>query len=333
MKKLRIALLTTILIGTVAMTGFFLYGQSVPELPYSSFVMSPLDTLTTKTIQLIDGRTLAFEEYGRPTGIPVFYFHGGQESRLSAAFMNEQAKKLGLRIISPDRPGIGLSTFQKDRSLTDYPSDIIQLADSLNIGTFRVIGLSGGGPHALACAHALPHRVLKVAIVSGAAPYSYKGKLKGAWFPIKLVHWFAASDNDKNLRGFMEREQKTILEKPQKRLKQLQLYLPKPDRQLLREYPDYGIGFIKGSQEAFRQGIEAVVQEWKLYVRDWGFELEEIQQPVTLWYGASDKMTPVYRGRYLHGVLPNSSLLIREDQGYFSLIRNHLDEILRDLKE
>ncbi len=317
----------------MVMTGSFLYGQSQPEVPNKIFAMSNADTLSTKMIELHDGRKVSYAEYGDSTGIPVFYFHGGQESRLSSAFMDVKAREMRVRIVAPDRPGIGLSSFQEDRSLKGYASDIVQLADALNLDHFMVFGLSGGSPHALACAYALPRRVRKVAIVSGAAPYSYKGKLKGSWFPIKLVHWFAASESDKNLRGFIERERKAVLEKPQKRLKQLQLYLPKPDRQLLNENPEYGIEFIRGSQEAFRQGIEAVVQEWKLYVRDWGFELDEIQQHVSLWYGTKDKMTPVYRGHYLQSVLPQSKLIIRDNQGHFSLIRNYLDEILQDLKE
>ncbi len=286
---------------------------------------------TDKTIVLSDGRTLGYAEYGDPEGFAIFYFHGGQESRLSAGFMDSTATKLGIRIIAPDRPGIGLSDFQEDRTLLHWANDISELADALRLDEFSIFGLSGGGPHVLACVKELPDRIKKAAVVSGTAPHNYKGKLKGVWFPVKLVHWFAASKRDKNLRKFMEQEYKTLSKKPEKRLKQLQKYLPKPDRKLLRARPAYGYEFIEGSLEAYSQGIDAVVQEWKLYVADWGFKVSEITFPISLWYGDKDKMTPKYRGIHLHEKLGNSELFILENEGHFSLIRNHLEKILQAL--
>lgn len=287
---------------------------------------------TEQTITLPDGRSLGFAEYGDPSGFPVFYFHGGQESRLSSAFMDPIARELQLRIIAPDRPGIGLSSFQEGRTLLDWGKDMADLADALGIGTFSVFGLSGGGPHVLACTLGFPDRIVKASIVSGTGPHNYKGKLRGVWFPVKLMHWFAAGKNDKNLRKFIAREHKTLSEKPQKRLRQLQKFLPKPDRVLLTDNPTYGIEFIKASQEAYRQGMEAAVQEWKLYVSDWGFSLRDIQKHIVLWYGGKDKMAPKHRGTYLHQMLPNSTFHLMPNEGHFSLIRNHLREILGGLR-
>lgn len=322
-----------ILIGILTLTvGVVLYGNGISFYPVNPnlFDMNK-DSINSYQMTLKDGRRLSYAIYGDTKGVPVFYFHGGQESRLSSAFMDSTALHLGIQLIAPERPGVGLSSFQKDRTLLDYPDDIAQLADHLEIDSFSVFGLSGGGPHVLSCAHKLSHRLRKVAIVSGTAPHNYKGKLRGMWFPVKLVHWFANSKEDKNLRGFIANDSKTLLEKPHRRLRQLQRFLPKPDRKLLKEKPKYGIDFIKGSQEAYKQGIDAVVQEWQLYVRDWGFALDEIQVPVTLWYGDKDKMTPKYRGIHLNKVLPNSKLNLLKDEGHFSMIRNHLDTILSGL--
>lgn len=285
----------------------------------------------TETIILNDGRVLAYAEYGDPDGFPVFYFHGGQESRLSAGFMNDIAKELKVRLVAPDRPGIGLSTFQPARTFKDWSSDVTQLADSLGFQKFSIFGLSGGSPHVLACAHEIPDRLMHVAVVSGAAPYNYKGKLKGSWFPIKLIHWFAASKNDKNLKKIMDREAKAVKETPEKRIKQLQKYLPGPDKVLLTTEPHLAKEFIEGSQESFKQGTKAAVQEWQLYVRDWGFKLADIRVPIHLWYGDKDKMTPPYRGYYLEEHLPYASLKVLENEGHFSLIRNHIDKILSQL--
>ena len=275
-----------------------------------------------------DGRILAYAEYGNPNGTPIFYFHGGQESRLSSGFMDDTASKKGIRIIAPDRPGIGLSSFQENRSFLDWAKDIEHLANHLELKAFSIFGLSGGAPHVLACAYTFPDRLRNVTIVSGTGPHDYNGKLKGVWFPVKLMHWFAKSKNDKYLRSFITREYEVLKEKPDKRLRQLQKFLPKSDRKLLKENPSYGIEFIKGSLEAYSQGIEAVVQEWKLYVMDWGIPLSEISTHIDLWYGGGDKMAPKYRGFHYHDILQDSKLHLFEKEGHFSLIRNRLDQIL-----
>lgn len=275
-----------------------------------------------------DGRILAYAEYGNPNGTPIFYFHGGQESRLSSGFMDDTASKKGIRIIAPDRPGIGLSSFQENRSFLDWAKDIEHLANHLELKTFSIFGLSGGAPHVLACAYTFPDRLQNVTIVSGTGPHDYNGKLKGVWFPVKLMHWFAISKNDKYLRSFVTSEYKVLKEKPDKRLRQLQKFLPKSDRKLLKKNPSYGIEFIKGSLEAYSQGIEAVVQEWKLYVMNWGIPLSEISTHIDLWYGGEDKMAPKYRGIHYHEILQDSKLHLFEKEGHFSLIRNYLDQIL-----
>lgn len=287
---------------------------------------------TDNEITLSDGRTLGYAEYGDSLGYPIFYFHGGQESRLSSIFMDSTARELGVRIISPDRPGVGMSTFQKNRQFLDWGKDIAELADSLGLEKHSIFGLSGGAPHVLSCLNSDSSRIENASIVSGATPYNYKGTLKGMWFPVKLVHWFASWEKDKQLRKFIQNDFDGLENKPEKRIKQFQNYLPKPDKKLMTEHPEYGWEFIEGSKESYRQGINAVVQEWKLYVSDWQMELSAIHSPVNLWYGSSDKMAPAYRGEYYKKVLPNSKLKVIDNEGHFSLIRNHLEEILAELK-
>ena len=290
------------------------------------------DNPPIKSITLSDDRILGYAEYGDSLGYPIFYFHGGQESRLSSLFMDCTANKLNIRLISPDRPGIGISTFQINRKFLDWGDDITQLADSLKINRYSVFGLSGGAPHVLACIHNNPSRIDKASIISGATPYNYKGTLKGMWFPVKLIHWFASMRNDRYLRKFIKNDFKGLTNKPDKRIKQFQKYLPKPDKKLMIDKPEYGWEFIKGSVESYRQGTEGVIQEWKLYIADWQMELNSIKFPITLWYGSEDKMAPVHRGYYYNKELPFSTLKLLNNEGHFSLIRNHLKEILIDLK-
>lgn len=286
---------------------------------------------TDKTIKLSDGRVLGYAEYGDSNGYSVFYFHGGQESRLSSKFMDSTANRLNIRIISPDRPGIGLSTFQANRRFLGWGNDIAQMAGLLEISRYSIFGLSGGAPHVLASICSDSSRIDNASIISGATPYNYKGTLKGMWFPVKLIHWLAGRSNDKLLRKFIQNDFEGLANKPEKRMKQFQKFLPKPDRTLMLNKPEYGREFIEGSIESYRQGIEGVVQEWKLYVSDWQMNLNTIYFPINLWYGSEDKMAPKYRGFYYRKELPNSMLKLVDNEGHFSLIRNHLEEILDDL--
>lgn len=286
-----------------------------------------------KTILLDDGRTLGYASFGDPMGFPVMYFHGGQESRLSAIFMDSTAITLGIWILAPDRPGIGLSTFQEGRNFSDWYSDIASLATRLNIEKYSIFGLSGGAPHVLSCLLKNSMQISKAAIVSGATPYDYKGSTRGMWLPVKLIHWFASWQGDKMLRKIIQKDYEGLRNTPDKRVKQFQEHLPEPDQKLLREHPEYAYEFIQGSLESYRQGIEGVVQEWRLYVADWEMEFSNIHIPVTLWYGTDDKMAPKYRGLFYERALPNSTLHLLEDEGHFSLVRNHLNAILQDLTE
>lgn len=315
------------------LTGLVVYSniEPLPILPQGAFGNNQYSMKTEHSFNLPDGRILGYGDYGDPDGFPIFYFHGGQESRLSSRFMDSTAIKLQVRLIAPERLGVGLSTFHKNRTFLDWACDVEALADYLELGTFSIFGLSGGAPHVLACAYLLPNRILHVSLVSGTGPHNYKGKLKGMWFPVKLLHWFAAAKSDKNLRAFITSEYETLREKPEKRLRQLQRFLPKPDRELLRETPQYGIDFIQGSKEAYKQGIEAVVQEWKLYVSDWGIPMRDITVKISLWYGTDDKMAPKYRGIHYHRILKNSELHILENEGHFSLTRKHLEILLNEL--
>ena len=287
---------------------------------------------TENRIKLPGGRVLGYAEYGDSLGYPVFYFHGGQESRLSSMFMDSTAQKLNIRIISPDRPGVGISTFQEERQFLDWGSDIAQLAVSLGLSKYSIFGLSGGAPHVLACIITDSSSIENASIISGATPYDYKGTLKGMWFPVKLIHWFASREKDKQLRKLIQNDFDGLVNKPEKRIKQFQNYLPKPDKKLMTDHPEYAREFIEGSKESYKQGIEAVVQEWKLYVSDWRMKLNTIQFPINLWYGSADKMAPTNRGKYYKNELPHSKLKVIDNEGHFSLIRNHLEEILIELK-
>jgi pimeloyl-ACP methyl ester carboxylesterase len=140
---------------------------------------SPSQGRPDNVIRLRDGRILGYAEYGDPSGSPAFIFHGFPGSRLEAALAHEAAIRAHVRVICPDRPGMGLSTFQPGRTMLDWPSDVMGLADALGVDRFAVGGISGGGPYAAACAFRIADRLTGAAIISGIGPPDVPGAAAG----------------------------------------------------------------------------------------------------------------------------------------------------------
>jgi len=135
-------------------------------------------------LRLATGRRLAYDEHGAADGTPIFYFHGSPSTEWSL-FASEALRKLKVRIIVPDRPGLGGSDFQPGRRISDWPADVIALADHLALARFAVVGYSGGGPYAAVCALKIPKRLTHVSIVSGTGPFNEPG-LSAAINPVNL---------------------------------------------------------------------------------------------------------------------------------------------------
>jgi pimeloyl-ACP methyl ester carboxylesterase len=124
-----------------------------------------MPALSDDTILLIEGRRLAYTEWGTPDGSPLLYFPGTPGSRLWCP--DERATlSAGVRLIMPDRPGVGRSDVSEGRTLSDWPADVVGLADALGIDRFAVVGVSAGGPYAASCAALIPERLTAVGIVS-----------------------------------------------------------------------------------------------------------------------------------------------------------------------
>jgi pimeloyl-ACP methyl ester carboxylesterase len=136
-----------------------------------------------RTTQLRDGRTIGYVEYGKPNGRPLFYFHGHPGSRFEVRFLQEQAEENGVRLVGVDRPGLGLSSYKAGRSILDWPDDVSELADFLQIKFFSVVGFSGGGPYALACAFRIPSRLIACGIVSGVGQTGFFLSFLSTWLP------------------------------------------------------------------------------------------------------------------------------------------------------
>ena len=137
-------------------------------------------------VQLQNGRRIAVDEYGDPAGTPVFFCHGWPSSRTMAVLTDDAARDLGVRIISPDRPGINESEFQKERTLLDWPPLLRELAAQLEIDRFRILAISGGAPYAYVSGWSMPEKIEAIAVVSGAPPISELTEHHGL---LKLYRW------------------------------------------------------------------------------------------------------------------------------------------------
>src|SRR5262249_11736586 len=136
-------------------------------------------TATDQTQRLPDGRELGYAEWGDPDGAPVLYFHGTPASRLDPVCFPDAPAAAGVRLLSLDRPGMGLSTFQRRRRIADWPADVSAFADALGLERFGVAGWSGGGPYVLACAWRLADRLTGAALAAGVGRLDQPGAVKG----------------------------------------------------------------------------------------------------------------------------------------------------------
>ena len=279
----------------------------------------------SQTIKLCDGRMLSYAEYGTTDGTPVFYFTGGNSSRFEGKWFEEAAQKKQIRLIVPDRPGFGQSTFQADRQLLDWADDVSQLANALSVDSFSMFGLSGGGPHVLAVAHKIPERILKVAIISGTGTPDMPDKFSGMWIPVRMI--FLTAKHLPTANRLLLKQMSDFYSNEEQMLTQMKRALPNPDVELIDRRPDVIKVFAEATREAHRYGVAGDAYEWQLYVRDWGFKLSEVKKEMKLWYGKYDQQVPVGMGRYLSKELPNASLVEVEDGGHFSTINNHIEDI------
>ncbi|CAK7225290.1 hypothetical protein SCUCBS95973_005814 [Sporothrix curviconia] len=164
--------------------------------PSSSSPAAPAVDRDSQTVTLPDGRTLGFAEYGAPDGSPVIYLHGFPSNRLEGQAFDKAAKQHRVRLLSLDRPGMGLSTLQPGRTMLDWPDDVLAFAETQSISKFGVLGASGGGPYVLACARKLPPTALThVGIMCGAGDFSAASRKAGViprrsrWADFLARHW------------------------------------------------------------------------------------------------------------------------------------------------
>jgi pimeloyl-ACP methyl ester carboxylesterase len=290
---------------------------------------------------LNDGRTLSYAVYGSPVPrTTIVYMHGFPSSRFEGKLFHTACTKHGIRLIAPDRPGNGLSTFQKNRRILDWPKDVIALADELKINQFYVLGMSGGAPYALACVKAIPKdRLLGATIVSGLYPVKYgtagmpmqsRVTLWAAPWVTGLTSFYLDSSMGKAARD----DDPSVFE---------DLMSAKVDTRNSGDHkamtdPLHWPVFIAMARGCFTKSGEGASWEARLDGSDWGFELGSLPfgekgVPLTLWHGTEDVHCPVGPAIAAHKEMSGSVLKLKEGDGHVSFLFRDMDEILSDLVE
>ena len=281
-------------------------------------------------IVLHDGRRLGYAEYGDPHGKPLIYFHGFPSSRLEAALCHAVFRRRHFRVIAVDRPGYGLSDFQPERRISDWPDDVVELAGLLGIEQFALLGVSGGGPYALACAWKIPQRLTAVGVVCGLGPVYHYEVLRAMRWHARLAFTLARKSHRLLSLVYGGIPSSVVLACPELAYRWLTTMGSPADQEVLRRR-EVKMRLLASLRESLRQGPEGVLRDAVLYAHDWGFPIEDIEMSVDLWHGEIDRIVPRYHADVIAGTLARGRLRMIPDEGHFSLPMKHCDAILEDI--
>jgi pimeloyl-ACP methyl ester carboxylesterase len=273
-------------------------------------------------VPALDGRTLAVEDAGDRGGRPVMV-HAGTPGgrRLYGPRTLADAERRGLRLVSYDRPGYGGSTAQPGRSTADCASDVRVICEALGIERLAMWGLSGGGPHVLACAALLPDLVTAIASLASLAPYDAEGLDWLSGFSQEAVEEVRLTLTDQAAtRELFRKEREMILAAPPAQVAlDLQARTPGADLALLT---DEAISI----QLAMAPGIEGAWDDCVAQLTPWGFDVAQISVPVLLLHGGQDKAVPFTHGQWLASHIPGVEAWFFDDEGH-ALRESHIADV------
>ncbi|HKQ96312.1 MAG TPA: alpha/beta hydrolase [Candidatus Polarisedimenticolia bacterium] len=282
-------------------------------------------------LRLPDGRTLAYSEFGRADGEPVFYCHGSPASRLEPLLIGDEVlSRHGLRVIAADRPGIGGSDAQPGRRITDWPADMAALADALGVRRFAVLGNSGGAPYAAICAALMPERVRAAVIVSGGWRMDWPEARDGMPFVNRLVMTLARRA-PWLLKLLLTSMGGVATGEHDKELAQMKRRMPPPDFEAFA-VPGRLEAFGAMMREALRQGAAGPAYDLGLYMRPFGFEAHDVAMPITWFHGEQDTNAPIALARRVSGLMPAARLVTFANEAHLSTLCGQLDAIAAALR-
>ena len=268
------------------------------------------------TVAVRDDRRLSFAEYGSPRGSAIVWMHGTPGARRQIPLeARAYAEQQGLRIVGIDRPGIGSSTPHLYPDILDWTRDLEILLDTLGIDTLRLIGLSGGGPYALAAGVAMPDRVHGVGVLGGVAPTTGEDAVDGGLIQraVRLAPLLSLARVPLGVALTGAVRLVRPLAGPA-----LDLYAavqPPGDRNLLAR-PEFKAMFLDDLLNGSRFQTSAPLTDLVLFTREWGFTAAEVTVPVRWWHGNDDHIVPLAHGQHLVERLPDATLKVIDGESH-----------------
>ncbi len=250
----------------------------------------------------------------------MFYLHGTPGSRLGPCPRGSLLYRLGVRLIMFDRPGYGGSDRLIGRSVATAADDVAAIANHLGLDRFSVIGRSGGGPHALACAGPLPHRVIRVAVLVGLAPRAAEDlDWFGGMAESNVKEYTLAGAGRSRLADWLAPAAQEIRTDPGALIAALYAELPEDDRRMVAN-PGVRAMLIENYAEALRHSEDGWIDDSVAFCSPWGFDLSGITAPTLLWHGEKDRFSPVDHSRWLAARIPTATMTLEPHAAHFGAL-------------
>lgn len=282
-------------------------------------------------LHLADGRTLEYLVSGPADGTTLVLHSGTPSAALFFEPMVATAVRHGLRVVVYSRPGYAGSTPQPGRTVAAAVADVAAILDEIGADRFLTVGWSGGGPHALACAALLPGRCVAAASVAGVAPYGADGiDWLGGMGAENIEEFGAAVAGTEPLSAFLSAQVPGLAEVRGDQIAAAMGELVSDvDRGVLTDE------FADHLAESFRAAVSSGIDGWRdddlAFVADWGFDLDAVQTPVSIWQGGEDRMVPFAHGGWLANRLTGATAHLDPAEGHLSLMLNAFDDIVTEL--
>jgi pimeloyl-ACP methyl ester carboxylesterase len=273
----------------------------------------------TDPLVLSDGRLLDVRVSGPDDGVPLVLHHGTPGSVVPVRSFATAVHERGLRFVTYSRAGYGASGRRPGRTVADIAGDVTAILDHLGADRCVTAGWSGGGPHALATGALLRDRVAAVLIIASVAPHDAQGLDFHAGAGEQNVEEDAAAEHgEASLRTYLEPEaaQLSVADAPGI-VAGLSTLLPPVDRDCISD--EYGEDLVAGFHEALRTGIDGWVDDDLAFVKPWGFAVDSIAVPVSVWQGGEDLMVPYAHGEWLAAHIPGARAHLLPGEGHLSL--------------
>jgi pimeloyl-ACP methyl ester carboxylesterase len=286
-----------------------------------------------RTLRTAMSRTVGYYEFGDPRGTPVVALHGTPASGAGFIWADASARTRGIRLIAPDRPGIGLTDVAPNGDapiVASYATELFATADALDLEQFSILGYSGGGPYALAAAHAQPDRIAALALVSCAG---------------QVGVWATTADFDSTDRALTRlatmvpaaaRAAVTISAWVTRRVPRVAARLAETDmsatdRSVMAHFPSPRAALGVFSQATLR-GARGIVADYVALAKPWGFRVEDIATPAHIWHGTADVNVPYSHSEQLAARLTHAGFTTWPGEGHLGIIPHHT-EVLDGLLE